>query len=103
MTSEEQVNAICKDLADRGKIIEAGFMSLKLVAIPKDASETQLKEMRNAFFAGAQHLFGSIMSLLEGGEDATASDIRRLSLINKELDEFIAQFTADNLTSGGRA
>jgi hypothetical protein len=48
--------------------------------------------MRNAFFAGAQHVFGSIMQMLEPGEEATEKDLQRLTLINIELQEFLAQF-----------
>lgn len=101
--NKTEVDKLCMELADRGKLIEAGFLSLRLTTIPSDAPEIQIREMRSAFFAGAQHLFGSIMGLLEGGDDATEGDIRRLSQISRELDDFIEQFAADNIKSGGAA
>jgi hypothetical protein len=99
----QEIEDLCRELADRGKIIEAGWLSLKMTTIPADAPQVQLDEMRNAFFAGAQHLFGSIMGLLEGGEEATEKDIRRLSLINSELNSFLDEFKAKHLKAGGRA
>ena len=40
-------------LTDSGKIIEAGWVGLKLACVPETASEVQITEMRKAFFAGA--------------------------------------------------
>jgi len=50
--------------------------------------------MRMAFFAGAQHLFASLMTVLEAGDDPTNNDMRRVDLIAKELDDFISQLEA---------
>jgi hypothetical protein len=83
---------LSRDLTDQGKLIEAGWVSLRLAAIPEDAGPTQLSEMRMAFFAGAQHLFGSIMTILDEDREPTAADLRRMDLINDELQIFIAEF-----------
>lgn len=100
---DQITDKLCRDLADKGMIIEAGWISLKLATIPADAPQIQLDEMRNAFFAGAQHVFGSVFAVLSGGEDATEDDIRRLSLINSELNLFLDEFKAKHLKAGGRA
>jgi hypothetical protein len=63
--AREMIDELTKRLVDEGKIIEAGWISLRLTVIPKDAPEIQLNEMRTVFFAGAQHLFGSILSMLD--------------------------------------
>jgi hypothetical protein len=83
---------LSRDLVDRGLLIEAGWRALREVAISPAASETQLDEMRNAFFAGAQHLFSSIMGLLEDGTEPTEKDLARMSQIGDELDSFIADY-----------
>ena len=62
--SKEDVDRFTRELVDKGKIIEAGWAGLRLRAIQPDASDVQLTEMRMAFFAGAQHLFGTIMTIL---------------------------------------
>lgn len=90
-----------RQLVDKGKLIEAGWVGLKIAAIPKDAPPIQLEEMRNAFFAGAQHLFASIMDFLEPGEEPTETDLRRMDNIEKELNEFITVFTAKHIKTEG--
>lgn len=82
------VEELTKRFVDEGKIIEAGFASLRIMAIPKDAPEVQVREMRMAFMAGAQHLFSSIMSILEPGAEPTEADLRRMDIINAELEAF---------------
>lgn len=86
------VDEMTKHLVDNGKIIEAGWEGLRLMSIPPDAPQVQITEMRNAFFAGASHLFSSIMNMLDPGKEATEADTRRLDLISKELAEFIEDF-----------
>lgn len=86
--SKEAHDRICKELVDRGRLIEAGFQGLRFTVIPDSVGEQQLFDMRCSFFAGAQHLFASIMSVLEAGEEATPNDLRRMDLIATELNEF---------------
>jgi len=86
------IDRITQALVDKGQIIEAGWIGLKMLTIPEDASSTQIEEMRNAFFAGAQHVFGSIMGMLEAGTEPTDKDLRRMSLLNDELNQFLEQF-----------
>jgi hypothetical protein len=96
------IDSICKKLAERGMLIEAGWISLKMTSILADASQVQLEEMRNAFFAGAQHLFASIMSILEPGSEPTDADLHRITLINDELDAFVQEYKTKYLKAGGR-
>jgi hypothetical protein len=88
----EMAERLEKELADRGLIIAGGWAGFQCMCIPKNAPQIQIDEMRNAFYAGAQHLFGSIMSILGPGEEATNTDLKRMDLINKELQTFLAQF-----------
>ena len=88
------IEKLTKDLTDKGLLIEAGFVALRHMAIAKDATDEQVDEMRSAFFAGAQHLFASIMAFLDPGPDdePTEDDLRRMSLISDELDRFLADY-----------
>ena len=54
----------------------------------QDAPEVQVREMRKAFFAGAQHLFASIATFLEEGTEPTDNDVRRMEMIHVELEAF---------------
>lgn len=88
---KELLTELTRKLIDAGQLVEAGWVSLRMMAVPEDATETQLDEMRFAFFAGAQHLMGSIMSALDADAEPTENDLRRMSDIQKELDAFLEE------------
>lgn len=92
MADRDFLRRLERQLVDNGKLIEAGWISLRLLTVPEDAGKVQLEEMRNAFFAGAQHLFGSIMSIMEEDREPTETDLRRMSLISDELDEYLRDY-----------
>lgn len=98
---EKLIHELTKKLTDEGRIIEAGFTGFKFMTISAIAPPVQVEEMRNAFFAGAQHLFSSIMSVLDIGEEPTENDLNRLTLINEELKNFINNFELKNLPAKG--
>lgn len=101
--NREYLRRFERELVDKGKLIEAGWVGLRLSAVPEDAGKTQLEEMRTAFFAGAQHLFGSIMGILDDDREPTEADLRRMSLISDELDIFIADFQRRHNLPGSRS
>lgn len=81
-----------RELVDKGQLIEAGWVGLRIAAIAPDAGKVQLEEMRNAFFAGAQHLFSSIMGIMSDGQEITQADLDRMGLIGGELEAFYNDF-----------
>jgi len=76
---------LSKVLADEGKLIEGGWVVLRSM-IPPDASQAQIDEMRLAYMAGAEHLFASLLTILDPGTEPTDADLRRVDLINEELN-----------------
>lgn len=94
----EKIHKVADEMAghfvDRGKIIEIGFASMIEMTFPdwKQMPKEQLLDLRMAFFGGAQHLFGSIMGILDPGQEPTERDLLRLELINHELMAFIEEF-----------
>lgn len=87
MTSDHA--ELARKLTDRGLLIEAGWMSYLYVVLPKNASDVQIRETRKAFFAGAQHLFATMLTVLEPGTEATDNDLNRMTQINEELERFL--------------
>jgi hypothetical protein len=85
---EQAVKELTKKLMDAGLIIEVGWQGFQSTCIPKDASTHQRIDMRNAFFAGAVHLYASIMTGLEGGTEPTSKDMNRMQNIHDEITEF---------------
>lgn len=103
MADKAFLERLSRELADQGKLIEAGWVGLRVACDLHDAPKDQLQEMRNAFFAGAQHLFSSIMTILDPGAEPTDKDLERMDLIDKELRAFINDFTIRNIPTGGSA
>lgn len=103
MADRAYLERLSRELADGGKLIEAGWVGLRIACDLEDAPRVQLDEMRNAFFAGAQHLFASIMTILDPGADPTDKDLERMDLIDRELKAFISDFSIRNLPTGGSA
>jgi len=82
------VDEMAKAATDKGLIIELGWIGMLRHVIPKDASETQVAEMRKAFFMGADHLFYSINSVMDSDREPTQQDFDRLTQIHNELLAF---------------
>lgn len=87
-------DALAGHFVDRGLIIEMGFASMIEATYPdwRDMPAHQKDDLRAAFFAGAQHLFGSIMSFLDPGAEPTNRDMVRMEKIVHELDAFIRDY-----------
>lgn len=94
MKAKKIADDLAKELIDKGFLLEAGFEILASMAMPKNASERQVKECKLYFMAGAQHLFASIMQSLEAGSEPTDTDLRRMENINTELDVWKAKIEA---------
>ena len=87
-THDKIAAAVTKEAADEGNLIETGFNALRELVIAKDAPRIQVDEMRLAYMAGAQHLWASIMSVLDPGSGETPGDVQRMEKIQAELDSW---------------
>jgi len=83
------IDKILAEWADKGKIIEGGWMAYVATSGLGSAPEMQRTEMRKAYMLGAQHLFASITGALDDGTEPTDNDMRRMELIHAELERFI--------------
>lgn len=82
---ERVASEVTKQFTDKGQLIEAGFAAFHHLVISKGAPPVQVQEMRLAYMAGADHLFSSIMTILDEGQEPTEADLVRMDLIEKEL------------------
>lgn len=99
-TIQKACDEIAAKLTDEGRLIEVGWELLRLHTL-QGAGPVQVSEMRQAFFCGAQHLFASIMGILEPGAEPTDKDLDRMSLIHTELEAFRKEVTSFH--TGARA
>lgn len=88
MADRAYLERLTRELADEGKLIEAGWVSLRLAAISPNASPAQLTAMRMAYMAGAQHLYASLMTMTDSAAGPTEADLRKMDLLNAELQAY---------------
>lgn len=100
---QETAQKLSEGLADAGKLIEGGFAGFRLMVIPQDAPPNQVHEMRMAFFAGAQHLFASLMAVMDSDREPTQQDFQRMTLIHEELEAFRKDFELRHVPVDGKA
>ena len=92
---QERYQKILKTWADQGRVVEGGWQGLSTIWELDKGSELQRSEMRKAFYAGAQHVFASIMGLMgPEQEEPSEREEKVLSDIHKELDKFAAEMAA---------
>lgn len=102
--TKDQINEITGRLTDEGLLIAAGWKGFELGVVPLAAPTLQRQEMRLAFFAGAQHLFSSIMGILDpGDEEPTAKDLARMDQIAAELKRFEGEWATRVFPGAARA
>ena len=100
---ERAMQELTRRLVDEGKLIEAGWASLRAVWLHPETPSQQVTDLRMAFMAGAQHTWASVMGMLEEGEDATTADLTRMDKIQAELDAFGAELARDHYPTKGTA
>lgn len=88
--TEAIATELTKNAVDKGLVIELGWIAMLKHAIPQDISDEEVAKFRQAYFMGAQHLYASIMGILDPGREPTAKDMRRMELIHRELERFRA-------------
>lgn len=82
------VDAVSKRLADEGKLVEAGWHAFRRMFMKPTAPPHRVKETRLAFLAGADHLFSSMMQIMDKQSEPTEDDMRRMDLISNEMLAF---------------
>jgi hypothetical protein len=104
MADRAHLERLTRELTDAGLLVEAGWIGLRIACDLHDAPKQQLDDMRNAFFAGAQHVFHSITGgLLEDGVEPTQADLNRMDNIDQELRRFIKDFEVKHIKTVGTA
>jgi hypothetical protein len=88
---EEQCDKLAKTLADKGMLVEAGFAAFQKFFMRPEASVGQLAHARLAFMAGAEHVFTSMMQIMDEGTEPTDDDFERMNKLHAELGRFRAE------------
>lgn len=104
MADRAHLERLTRELTDAGKLVEAGWIGLRIACDLHDAPKDQLEQMRECFFAGAQHIFHSITGgLLDPDAEPTDADLRRMDRIDHELRRFLDDFVLRHTPTTGSA
>lgn len=103
MADKAFLDRLARELTDQGKLIEAGWIGLRIAAISPEVPQAQLEEMRQIFFAGASHLYSSMMQILEPNPEPTEKDMKRMELIHNELKKFLDDFKLKHVKTEGNS
>jgi hypothetical protein len=97
MTNDEAILKLAQEigrrLAEEGKLVEAGWEMFCAMTMPPNVGEDQKWDMQMAFFAGAQHVFHTLLSIMDPGTEPTEADMLRIGNLDNELTRF-AKFLA---------
>jgi len=86
-TPDDIVQALNRQLADDGQIIEGGWAALRKCFIPDNASASQVRAMRFAYLAGCQHVWASVFAALDAEERIGERDIERMVRLDAEMEQ----------------
>ena len=91
-TIRRMAERLVPDLVDQGKLLEAGWQIYRLLCLKLQPHEAR-DDLREAFMAGAETLFSSIVGMLDPGMDR----------IDKELEPVRAHLKLKYGRTGGHA
>lgn len=100
---QDEITAFANKAVDNKLLIDTGFLGFRMAVLPLNAAPAQVEAMRAAFFAGASHVFSTIINMLDPGEEATEQDFKRLDNIQAELEKFMSDFELQNLKTEGKS
>lgn len=90
----EIAQRVTEELAQDGKLILGGWQAFEILSgLKTGGSELERSAMKNAYYSGAQHLFASIMNILEEGQEPTEGDLNKITAIHEELEQWVRQQT----------
>lgn len=94
--SAHRISPVMQALLDKGLLVEAGWEACaELLGVAKLPTEAQRRDMRYAFFAGAQYFFEAVLFAIEEGDDPTPDDLHRMQSAHEELARFGEEFKRD--------
>ena len=99
--TQQLADELAKTATDKGKLIEVGWIGMLQHVIPQGMEKEAVTMLRQAFFMGAQHLYASILGIMDKDREPTAADMARMELIHKELETFRAVETGRRLDAPG--
>jgi hypothetical protein len=94
---------LARDWADKGQLVEGGWRAMRQLLLPNMQHSTKEDfeaAARKIFFLGADHVFASIIGMMEPGYAETDADMRRMGNLQEELAAFRLSLASRHDTPG---
>lgn len=88
----EQLEKLTKSLADQGLLVTAGWTACANMLTNESTPAKTEEKLRQAYFMGAQHVFASMINMVEEGDEITDKDMRRMEFLQIELQAWEAAY-----------
>jgi hypothetical protein len=76
------------ELVDQDRLIEAGWVAMRIEGIEKAMPLEDLESVRQIFFAGAAYLMSTVMTIRSPDHPPTDEEMRRLGALAIEVEKF---------------
>jgi hypothetical protein len=91
----DQINDLARQIAEQlvaeGRLIEAGFTIFRGMEL-RAMNDVTIEVARLSFFAGAQHLFGTLMTIMDADAEPTPGDLKKMDSIHRELQRWTVDY-----------
>lgn len=81
-------------LVNDGKLIAGGFAAY-CMAMEISVDDPMLPRLQHAYMTAAEHLWQSVMSVMDPGPKETAADLKRFDLIHAEITAWRTQLEGE--------
>lgn len=87
----EQLEKLTKSLADQGLLVTAGWTACAHLLTNESTPAKTEEKLRQAYFAGAQHIFACMTTMVDDGDEITDADMHRMQLLQIEMQAWAEQ------------
>ena len=94
---------ITKRFTDEGQLIAAGWAAFQCLVASKHQHIPAHQQIRLAYLSGAQHLWGSIFANLDPDEEPTEQDMRRMAMVEQEMERIYGELQDFFMPAKGRS
>jgi hypothetical protein len=100
---QRYAETLARDWADKGKLVEGGWRAMRQLLLPNMdhlTKEDFEAAARKIFFLGADHVFASIIGMMEPGQEPTDTDMQRMANLQEEMAAFRRTLASTHTKAG---
>lgn len=88
---ERLADDIVRSAGNAGLLVETGWQIHKGIILQIADNDPRLFDIRLAFMAGAEHVFTSLIGMMDEGDEITDGDMKKMALLDQEIGKIRAE------------